>query len=99
MRLEIDAPGWRSRVRRSTEPNCPHAGQEKVTHGTPAAIAAADRGIEPQSTPAGLPRVPDSDDLLRISDRLAIGLGALRFCRGTRGSALPFLRSACGPMG
>jgi hypothetical protein len=27
-------------VRRSTDPNCPQAGQEKVSHGTPAVIAA-----------------------------------------------------------
>jgi hypothetical protein len=40
MRLEIAAPGCRSSVRRWTEPNCPHPGQENVSHGTPAAMAA-----------------------------------------------------------
>ena len=39
-RLEIDAPGCRSRVRRSIALTCWHAGQENVSHGTPAAIAA-----------------------------------------------------------
>ena len=37
MRLEIEAPGCRSRMRRSTDPSCPHAGQEKLSHGMPAA--------------------------------------------------------------
>ena len=40
IRLEIDAPGCRSRVRKSTDPSCPHAGQENVSHGSPAAMAA-----------------------------------------------------------
>jgi hypothetical protein len=40
MRLEMAAAGCRSSVRRSTEPNWPHAGQEKDSHGSPAAIAA-----------------------------------------------------------
>jgi hypothetical protein len=40
MRLEIDAPGCRSSVRKSTEPNCPQAGQENGSHGSPAAMAA-----------------------------------------------------------
>ena len=40
MRLEIAAPGCRSSVRKSTEPNCPHAGQENDSQGSPAAIAA-----------------------------------------------------------
>jgi hypothetical protein len=40
MRLEIDAPGCRSSVRKSTEPNCPQAGQENDSHGSPAAMAA-----------------------------------------------------------
>jgi hypothetical protein len=39
-KLEIDAPGCRSSVRRSTAPNWPHAGQENESHGSPAAIAA-----------------------------------------------------------
>ena len=50
--------------------------------------------IEPQLAPAGLSRVPDSDDLLRIGNRLALGLGALRFLRGSGGGSLPFLFSA-----
>jgi hypothetical protein len=33
IRLEIEVPGCRSRVRRSTEPNWRHAGQENVSHG------------------------------------------------------------------
>jgi hypothetical protein len=40
MRLEIAAPGCRSSARKSTEPNCPHAGQENDSHGSPAAMAA-----------------------------------------------------------
>jgi hypothetical protein len=31
MRLEIDAPGCRSSVRRSIAPTCWHAGQENVS--------------------------------------------------------------------
>jgi hypothetical protein len=38
---EIEPPGCRSRVRKSTEPNCPHAGQEKLGQGTLAGIGAA----------------------------------------------------------
>jgi hypothetical protein len=40
IRLEIEAPWCRSSVRRSIEPNCLQAGQEKLSHGTPAAISA-----------------------------------------------------------
>ena len=43
---------------------------------------------------AGLPGVPDGDDLLGINQRLSLGLGALGFGRSPRGCALPFLRSA-----
>jgi hypothetical protein len=40
IRFEIAAPGCRLSVRRSTEPNCPHPGQENVSQGKPPAIAA-----------------------------------------------------------
>jgi hypothetical protein len=40
MKFEIAPPGCRSSVRTSTQPNCPHAGQEKDDHERPAAIAA-----------------------------------------------------------
>ena len=59
----------------------------------------ADRGIEPQCPPAGLPRIPDTDDLLRIDDRLALGLGALGLGGCTGGDALSFLCSAMGAHG
>jgi hypothetical protein len=81
-------------VRRSTEPHCPHAGHEKVSQGNPAAIAATDRGVEPQRPSASLPRVPDSDDLMSFRDHLALGLGALSFGRSSYGDSLAFLRSA-----
>jgi len=51
---EIAPPGCR--VRRSAEPHCPHAGQENVNHGSPAANRGADRRVEPQRAAAGLPR-------------------------------------------
>ena len=51
-------------VNRSTEPNSPHAGHENVSHGTPATIAAADRRVEPHGAPAGLPGIPDADNLI-----------------------------------
>ena len=50
----------------------------------------ADCGIEPEFTPD----VPYTDDLLRISDRLAVRLDTLRISDRTRGDALSFLRSA-----
>jgi hypothetical protein len=37
----------------------------------------ADRRAEPQGSPTGLPRIPDGDDLLRIGNRLALGLATL----------------------
>jgi hypothetical protein len=78
-------------VRRSTDPNWPQPGQEKLSHGTPAGgHRSADRRVEPERTPAGLARLPDSDDPLSLSDRLALGLLALRFgpC------SIAFLRAA-----
>ena len=77
MVLEIDAPGCRSSVRRSTTPTCWHAGQENESHGTPAANRGADSRVEPEFPPAGLPGIPDAADLLRLGNRLALGLGAL----------------------
>jgi hypothetical protein len=53
-----------------------------------------DRRVEPQGASAGLPRVPDGDDLLGLGDRLALGLGALGVSRGSGGRAFPFLCSA-----
>jgi hypothetical protein len=94
MRLEIDAPGCRSSVRRSTAPTWPQARHEKLSQGTPAAMAATDGRVEPKRPPASLPRIPDGDNLLRSCDRLALGLGALRFGRCPRGGPLPFLCSA-----
>jgi len=41
-------------------------------------LVIARRWIEPQGSAAGPPRVPDGDDLLRIGNRLALGLGSLR---------------------
>jgi hypothetical protein len=41
-----------------------------------------------------LPRVPHGDDLLRINDRLAIGLGALCLDRSLCCGSLAFLCSA-----
>jgi len=58
----------------------------------------ADRGIEPQGSAAGLPCVPDSDDLLGFGNRLALGLSALGFLRRSGGGSLTFLRSALGPI-
>jgi hypothetical protein len=55
----------------------------------------ADRWIEPLGSPAGLARVPDGDDLMRLSRRFALGLGALGFLR-SGGSSLAFLCSTVG---
>jgi hypothetical protein len=41
-------------VRKSTEPNCPHAGQEKLNHGKPPAIGltwVAGGGVAPNRLP------------------------------------------------
>jgi hypothetical protein len=62
--LRSERPGADRSCARSSEPTCPQAGQEKLSHGTPA--VGADRRIEPQGTAAGLARIPDGDDLLRI---------------------------------
>jgi hypothetical protein len=91
IRLEIAPPGCRSSVRRS---NWPHAGHETVNHGKRAAIAAPIVGLEPKNPPAGLARIPNGDDVLRVCDRLALGLGALCLGRCTSGGSLAFLRSA-----
>jgi hypothetical protein len=53
--------------------------------GQPSRNGGADRRIEPKSPSASLARVPDSHDLLRIGDRLALGLGALCRPRGRAG--------------
>ena len=55
IRLDIAAPGCRSNVRRSTDPNCPQAGQENDSHGSPG-DRSADRRVEPQRPAASLPR-------------------------------------------
>jgi hypothetical protein len=55
-------------------------------------LVIARRWIESQGSAARLPRVPDRDDLLRIGDRLALGLDALGRFRRPRGCALPALR-------
>jgi hypothetical protein len=49
--------------------------------------------MEPQCPLANLPRIPDRNDLLRISDRSTLSLGTLRLGRGPRSGALAFLRS------
>ena len=54
----------------------------------------ADCGIKPEFTPAGLPGIPDADDLLGFSECLALGPGAFGRFRRTRGGAFSFLRSA-----
>jgi hypothetical protein len=54
------------------------------------------RRVKPQRSPASLPRVPNRNHLLRINDRLAVGLGTLRLGGCTRGGSLAFLRSAIG---
>jgi hypothetical protein len=59
----------------------------------------ADRRAEPQGSPTGLPRIPDGDDLLRIGNRLALGLATLCWFRSLCGSSLAFLRSAALPPG
>ncbi len=61
--------------------------------------SGADRRIEPQRSPASLARVPDRHDLLRIGERLALGLGAPGLSRSTCSGALSFLRSAVGTHG
>jgi hypothetical protein len=55
---------------------------------------SANRRIEPQGAPAGLSGIPDGDNLLRINNRLALSVGALRFGRSTCGGSLALLRSA-----
>jgi hypothetical protein len=41
-----------------------------------------------------LPRIPDRDDLLRVGDYLAVGVGALGLLRSSCGSGFAFLCSA-----
>ena len=115
IRLEIEAPGCRSRVRRSTAPTCWHAGQENESHGMPAVQAAREAARRAQCTnnmkqiglglhnyhsvndcfpPAGLPRIPDADHLLRLGNRLALDLGAFCPFGGLCGGALSLLCSA-----
>src|SRR5262249_22907636 len=47
-----------------------------------------------QGAPAGLPRVPDRDDLLRIVDRFALGFDALRLFRSSGGGSFALLAAA-----
>jgi hypothetical protein len=56
-------------------------------------LVIARRWMEPQCPPANLPRIPDRNHLLRISDRSTLSLGTLRLGRGPRSGALAFLRS------
>jgi hypothetical protein len=59
----------------------------------------ADCWIEPQRPAASLSRVPNGDNLLRLRDRLALGLGTLRLGRSLGGGALAILCSAVsGPL-
>jgi hypothetical protein len=56
VRLEIEAPGCRSSVRRSTEPQ---AGHENDSQGTPATIAAPMSRVEPLPPARCLPATPE----------------------------------------
>jgi hypothetical protein len=59
----------------------------------PARDGGADSWVEPQLASAGLPRVPNCHDLLRVGDCLPFGLGALCLGRCLCSSSLPLLRS------
>jgi hypothetical protein len=60
----------------------------------PGRDGGTDSRVEPQRAAAGLARVPNSDDLLRVGDCLALGLGAPCLSRRPRCGALSFLCSA-----
>ena len=66
--------------------------------GQPSRNRGADRRIEPQRTAASLASIPDRDDLLRVRDRLALGLGALRLLRCPRGARSRSCALLFGPM-
>jgi hypothetical protein len=63
-------------------------------HPSPTCDGGADRWIEPQRSAAGLPRVPNGNNLLSVSDRLALGLGTLDLGSSIGGRTLAILRSA-----
>jgi hypothetical protein len=50
--------------------------------------------IEPQGSASSLSGVPDGDNLLSLSDCLALSFGALRLGRSFSGGSLAFLRAA-----
>ena len=68
MRLDIAAPGCRSNVRRSTEPHFPQAGQEKLSQGSPAAMAAPilDRTTKPARLPGARSGWQQSSELRQL---------------------------------
>jgi hypothetical protein len=77
IRLEIDAAGCRSRVREIDAPDLTTGRAREREPRKSGSDCRADRRIEPERAPTGLARIPDRDDLLRIGDGLALGLGAL----------------------
>ena len=50
--------------------------------------------VKPQLAPAGLARIPDRDNFLRVGNRFALGFGALDLLRCSCGSGCAFLCSA-----
>jgi hypothetical protein len=64
--------------------------------GQPSRNRGADRRVEPQRTAAGLASIPDRDDLLRVRDRLALGVGA-RSVRFGSSRAQEIVRSGAAP--
>jgi len=81
-RAQIDRPDLTARRARERKP------REASRDGGP------DRRVEPQGSTAGLPRVPDRNNLLRFDDRLALGLGASGLGRCLSGGALAVLSSS-----
>jgi hypothetical protein len=76
-----------------TDPNIRHAGPENVSQGETGRNGSPNCVIKPKLLPTGLPRIPDRNDLLRISDRLALSLRALSFLAGSGCGALALLCS------
>jgi hypothetical protein len=62
MRLEIEAPGCRSSVRRSTAPDLPASRARDGQPGDTRRDGGANRRVEPQGPSARLTSVPDGDE-------------------------------------
>jgi hypothetical protein len=91
MRLEIAPPWCRSSVQQINKGvlSAAWAGERQPRQS--GSNCGADRWIEPQRSAAGLPRVPNGNDLLGLSDGLAFSLIPLRLGSSLGGGSLAIL--------